>query len=118
MIIYFRTKKLQKLCSQKKEMQKKYDKDNQNILQQRLMELSGAGNLLEISHLPPPRCHELMNRKGVFSVNLKQPLRLLFVPSGDPIPRKADGGIDLSLVTEIEIISIEDTHDAKNQRRG
>lgn len=118
MIIYFRTKKLQKLCSQKKEMQKHYDKDTYSILQRRLMELTGAQSLLEVSHLPPTRCHELINRKGVFSINLKQPLRLLFISADDPIPRKADGGIDLALVTEIEIIAIEDTHDPKNQRRG
>jgi hypothetical protein len=34
------------------------------------------------------------------------------------VPRKTDGGIDLTQVTAIEIIGIEDTHDAKNQRRG
>jgi hypothetical protein len=34
------------------------------------------------------------------------------------LPRVADGGIDQSLVTEIEILAIEDTHDKKTQRRS
>ena len=82
------------------------------------MELTSGATLSTISYLPPPRCHELIHRKGVFSVDLEHPLRLLFVPADDPIPRKTDNGIDLSLVTEVEIIAIEDTHDPKNQRRG
>jgi len=49
-------------------------------------------------------------------VDLSHPYRLLFIPAHDPIPLKTDGGIDLTQVTEVEIISIEDTHDHKNQR--
>lgn len=62
-------------------MQKNYDKADRTILQRRLVGLTSAENLSEISHLSPPRCHELINRKGVFSVDLKHPLRLLFVPA-------------------------------------
>ncbi len=87
-------------------------------LQQRLMELSAAETLENVSHLPPPRCHELINQGGVFSVDLLHPYRLLFVPANEPIPLKSDGGIDQALVTEIEIIAIQDTHDSKNQRRS
>ncbi len=80
-------------------------------LQQRLAELKAADTLSDISHLPPPRCHALTgNRTGQFSVDLDHPYRLLFIPADDPIPYKEDGGIDLALVTEIEIIEIEDTH--------
>ncbi len=80
-------------------------------LQQRLAELNAADALSDISHLPPPRCHELTGkRSGQFSVDLEHPYRLLFIPADDPIPYKEDGGIDLALVTEIEIIEIEDTH--------
>jgi hypothetical protein len=43
-------------------------------------------------------------------VDLEHPYRLLFIPADDPIPFKKYGGIDLVLVTEIEIIEIEDTH--------
>jgi len=80
-------------------------------LKQRLAELKAAETLSDISYLPPPRCHELTgNRAGQFSVDLEHPYRLLFLPADDPIPYREDGGIDLLLVREIEIIKIEDTH--------
>ena len=83
-----------------------------------MMELKAASALKDISNLPPPRCHELTNRKGVFSVDLEFPYRLLFIPADEPLPLKEDGGIELELVAEIEVIKIEDTHDKKNQRKG
>jgi plasmid maintenance system killer protein len=111
MLIYFRTSKLQKLCSKEREMLKQLGRVMANKLQQRLMELNAAESLADVSHLPPPRCHELTgNRSGQFSVDLEQPYRLLFIPADDPVPLKGDGGIDLAQVREIEIIEIEDTH--------
>ena len=78
---------------------------------QRMRELRAAHTLADMSHLPPARCHELKgDRKGQFSVDLQHPYRLLFVPANNPIPTKADGGLDWAGVTEIEIIEIVDTH--------
>jgi proteic killer suppression protein len=75
------------------------------------MELSAADSLADISRLPPARRHELVgDRKGVFSVDLEHPFRLLFIPANDPLPLNSQGGINLSEVTEVEIIGIEDTH--------
>jgi len=111
MEIYFRTKKLQRICSESKEMRKLYGVKFSEKLQQRLMELRAADVLSDMSHLPPARCHELTgSRAGQFSVDLEQPLRLLFVPINDPPPLREDGGIDRRQVTEIEIIEITDTH--------
>jgi len=118
MIIYFKTKKLQKQCSESKSMSKEFGAFLSAKLKQRLMELQAANTLRDVSHLPPPRCHELVNQGGVFSVGLIYPMRLLFIPAHDPFPTLSDGGIDQSLVTEITILAIEDTHDKKNQRRS
>jgi len=108
--IYFKTKKLQKACSEEREMKKQYGR-RAGKLKQRLMELRAADTLADISHLPPPRCHELEgDREGQFSVDLDHPFRLLFVPAHDPIPRREDGSIDRENIREIEIIKIEDTH--------
>lgn len=98
-------------------MQQRLGKGMAQRLKQRMAELNAADMLADISHLPPPRLHELTNRNGVFSVNLEYPYRLLLIPANDPIPRKEDGGIENAQVNEIEIIGIEDTHDPKNQRR-
>lgn len=118
MEIIFSTRKLQKQCSVYREMIKTFGERLGKKLGQRLMEIKAASSLVDLSHLPPTRCHELENRKGVFSVDVEYPYRLLFKPAHDPMPMKQDGGIDRQSVTEIEVLSIEDTHDRKNQRRG
>jgi plasmid maintenance system killer protein len=111
MKIYFRTNKLQKICSLDREMVKQVGAKNAGKLKQRMMELSAADMLSDISHLPPPRCHELTGKDaGTFSVDLEHPYRLLFIPANDPVPLCSDGGIDRTQVTEIEIIEIRDTH--------
>lgn len=111
MLIYFRTKKLQKVCSEKRVMQKQLGEGMARRLQQRMAELKAAEVLADISHLPPPRCHELKNdRAGQFSVDLEHQYRLFFIPADEPVPYREDGGIDLVQVKEIEIIDIDDPH--------
>ena len=109
--IYFRTRKLKKACSEEKEIKKRLGEELSKKLQQRMMELQAAGSLADISYIPPARCHELSgNRAGQFSVDLKHPYRLLFIPTVTPVPRMKDGGIDRTRITSIEIIDIIDTH--------
>ncbi|KFZ44143.1 killer suppression protein [Smithella sp. SC_K08D17] len=111
MKIYFKTGKLQKICSQEREMTKYLGTKKAGKLKQRLMELGAAETLADISHLPPARCHELTGKDaGTFSVDLEHPYRLLFISADDPVPLLADGGIDRKQVKEIEIIEIKDTH--------
>ena len=111
MRIYFKTNKLQKICSQAQEMVKKLGHKNASKLKQRMMELGAADTLADISHLPPMRCHELTGKDaGTFSVDLEHPYRLLFISADDPVPLLANGGIDKQQVKEIEIIEIKDTN--------
>jgi len=111
MRVFFKSKKLQKVCNNSVVAQKAFGAKRARKLQQRLMELSAAETLNDISHLPPARCHELTgNRRGQLSVDLEHPYRLLFVPANDPIPRHPDGGLCWEEITEIEIIEIADTH--------
>jgi len=112
MLIYFKTRNLQKTCSKKNEAVKKLGLKMARKLQQRMMELSAAPCLGDISKLPPPRCHQLKgNRTGQFSVDLEHPYRLIFFPTNDPEPeKKKDGSLDLSKIDTIEIIDIVDTH--------
>jgi plasmid maintenance system killer protein len=111
MKIYFKTNKLQKICSLDREMVKQVGAKSAKKLKQRMMELWAADMLSDISHLPPPRCHELTGKDaGTFSVDLEHPYRLLFMPANDQVPRCSDRGIDRTQVTEIEIIEIRDTH--------
>ncbi|MFH2218568.1 MAG: killer suppression protein [Pseudomonadota bacterium] len=111
MVIYFRTKRLQKICNNTNEAIKKLGPKMARKLQQRLMELKAAFCLADISKVPPPRCHSLSgDRDGQLSVDLEHPYRLLFIPADDPIPVTQDGGLDWSNITEIEIVEVIDTH--------
>lgn len=111
MDIFFRTKKLQKICSTRKGAIKELGEIGGVKLMQRMAELNAANSLKEISHLPPPRLHELTGRrKGQYSVDLQHPYRLLFVPANEPLPLMDDGGLNKEKIDEIEIIDIEDTH--------
>lgn len=111
MDIYFRTKKLQKICSKQKEAIKKLGEKGGKKLMQRMLELNAAITLDDISHLPPPRLHELSgNRKGQFSVDIQHPYRLLFKAANKIIPLKKEVGLDKEKIDQIEIIDIKDTH--------
>jgi proteic killer suppression protein len=110
MHITFKTRKLQKICSESKESMKHLGAKRGLKLQQRMTELRAADSLADISRLPPARCHELTNnRKGQLSVDLEHPYRLIFIPANEPIPLR-DGRLAREEVTEIEIIEVTDTH--------
>jgi proteic killer suppression protein len=111
MVIYFKTKKLQKICNNTSDTVKKLGTKTARKLQQRLMELKAASCLDDISRVPPPRCHQLSgNRIGQLSVDLEHPYRLLLIPANNPIPVTQDGGLDWAKVNEVEIVEIADTH--------
>jgi len=111
MEIFFKARKLEKICTKQKQMAKEFSVKMQRKLKQRMMELKAADTLQMMSHLPPPRLHELTgNRKGQYSVDLEHPYRLLFIVANEPVPLNVSGGIDKNLVTQIEIIAIADTH--------
>ena len=60
---------------------------------------------------PPERCHELKgNLAGVFSIDLKQPFRLLFRPVEAGQLTAIDERERWNMIRRIEIIEIQDTH--------
>ena len=112
MDILFADNKLEKECNDFRRLQKAHGEKRAKRIRQRLDELRAADALCDISHLPPPRMHQLVgNREGQFSVDLDHPYRLIFIVANEPVPLKVDGGIDLSKVTIILIIGVEDTHE-------
>ncbi len=60
----------------------------------------------------PERCHELHgNRAGLFSIDVKQPSRLLLRPLENTHPAdRSDEQQRWKTITAIEIVAIEDTH--------
>lgn len=113
MEIFFSTKKLKKQMEQAKEMVKVHGSLRAKKLQRILTALRGASDLAHFAspYSPPHRCHELTgNLKGVLSLDLDHPYRLLLVPDHDPLPERKEGGLDWTKVTAVTIKGVEDTH--------
>ena len=111
MEITFKNKKLQKVCHSEKALIKTYGKNCARKIRIRLDDLQAAPNL-EVFKTLSGRCHELKgDKKGVLSLDLEHPLRLLFEPTNEDVKKKADGGMDWNLVNAVQIIDVEDTHD-------
>lgn len=110
MDIDFAAKRLEKLCNSDRDLVKAFGSQRARVFRRRLDQLRAAENL-EVLRSLPGRCHELTgDRKGTLSIDLDGPYRLLFEPVDEPIPTKADGGLDWTLVTVIRILEVEDTH--------
>lgn len=111
MEISFSSRKMQKTCNSRKEMQVRYGARTAKSLQRRLAELKAAGTLDDVKHLPAARCHELSgDRKGKLAVDLVHPKRLVFEPDHDPMPTRPDGGLDWTQVTHVRVIDVMDYH--------
>ena len=77
----------------------------------RLAVLKAAQTLALVPMTPPDRRHQLQgDRNEQYAVDLVHPYRLVFRVNHDPLPRKADGGIDTEKVTAITIIEVIDYH--------
>ena len=110
MDILFSSDRLQKQCTVNKTMVRKWGQERAKRLRMRLDQLKAAPHLGEMRNLPG-RCHELTGgRQGEISIDLDGPYRLIFEVANDPLPQKADGGLDWNGVTQIRILGIEDTH--------
>jgi len=61
----------------------------------------------------PERCHELIGElAGTFSVDLKQPYRLLFKPIEEAPPKdRSDEKKRWESITSIDVLAIENTHE-------
>ncbi|WP_040535843.1 type II toxin-antitoxin system RelE/ParE family toxin [Schleiferilactobacillus shenzhenensis] len=79
MIVKGATKKLEKTLSSERSLIKTFGSINGKKVAQRVSELRAAETLNQISHLPPPRLHELHGDwQGFFSVTLTGNWRLVF----------------------------------------
>jgi plasmid maintenance system killer protein len=110
--VLFQDRKLEKVCSEDSRLRRKYGVKRAKLFRHRLDQLRRAKNLETMRGAQQARCHELKgNRAGTLAVDLDHPYRLIFEPANDPIPRKADGGLNWREVTIVRILAVEDYHD-------
>lgn len=111
MNLTFKSKKLEKLCSSAELLIAEFGKACARKIARRLLVLEAAECLADVPHTPPDRRHELSGRrKGQFAVDARHPFRIIILPNHNPVPLKEDGGIDLTRVTSVKILEIEDYH--------
>lgn len=112
MEVNYRISKLKKLAANSRALSAELGPICAKKFEQRISEFMAADCLEDLRHLPGPRIHELKgDRKGQFSADLKHPLRLIFLPTNVPEPRKEDGGWNWAGISLIEIQEITDTHE-------
>ena len=112
MNIVFKTKRIEKDLNFSKRLTKRYGSERARFIMRRMKVLAAANSLADVPRQPPERCHQLSgDRDEQFAVVIKDQWRLIFVPRHEPIPRKKDGGIELSQITTIEIMWIGDYHE-------
>jgi len=89
----------------------KYGTERAKGIERRMAFLRAAPSLDAVPPHPPERRHQLSgDRKEQFAVDIKHPYRLVFALNHNPLPRKADGGVDLGQITAIIILNVEDYH--------
>ena len=109
MDILFENSKIQKICEQKKEAEKKLGSICARKLRTRLSDLESASRVTDLVAGNP---HPLKgDRAGQFALSLHGGYRLVFSPSNDPCPTTPDGAIDWDKVTIVCIEYIGDYHD-------
>ena len=111
MEIAFRTRKLEKTFNAADSLRKAHGARMAKVVMMRMAVLKAARNLALVPTTRPDRRHQLGgDRDEQFAVDLVQPYRLVFEPSHKPVPRKADGGIDIERVIAIAILDVVDYH--------
>lgn len=112
MLIGYANAKLQKICEQKKAARKHLRRIDPEVLFQRIGQLVAFNNLAQIPFQAPPlHFHPVRaNLAGKYAVTVKGLMRIVFRPTGE-FKTLSDGTPDLSTVTEIEVVAVEDYHD-------
>ncbi len=112
MEIFASDKKLRSAIQDDDACRRLYGTDMAKKIKLRVAVLRAAKSLADF--WPPKsgseRCHELQgNRAGTFSIDVKQPYRLLFRPAEEP-DKSADGRQRWELIVGVDLLGIEDTH--------
>ncbi len=108
----FQNKKLGKILSKSKLIEKEYGSSAKKI-KNRLDDIKNVDNLLELMKLPGKHHLLIGDRDGQFACNLVHPFRLIYEPDNHPLPIDNNNLLIYSRVTSVtivEIIEIIDYH--------
>ncbi len=84
--ITYKTKKIERICTDAKTAEKTYGRKMAEKIQQRMQEIQSVDNVEIMVKYHIGRCHPLKNnRKGQYAVDLVHPYRMIFNIIGDEI---------------------------------
>lgn len=111
MLIGYSTKRLQKICTKRKEARKALSRESADVLSRRLEDLAAFGDLSQVPFRHTPlHFHPLReNRSGEFVIKLRGGDGVVFSPAG-AFRRQDDGTPVLASVAAIEIKSVGNYH--------
>jgi toxin HigB-1 len=109
MKLYFRSRKLQKVCESLSEAQRAYGKVVASKLAHRLAELRAVETLADLRQMPHTGFHQLKgDRSGQYALGLPNGWRLLISPRTQYVGKSL---VDLATVREIQIDEVTNYHD-------
>lgn len=86
MEITYRSRKIERICTNAEAAERAYGRDMADKIHQRIDELSAADTIEMMIQYHIGRCHLLsQDRKGQYALDLVHPYRLVFSKSGDKI---------------------------------
>ena len=86
MKITYKTRKLEKICTDVRTAEKAHGREMAEIIDQRIGEIRAADSVEMLMKFHIGRCHQLkLNWKGQYAVDLIHPYRLVFEKHGDVI---------------------------------
>ena len=96
MEILYKSRKLERICTDFSEALRQHGKEMATIIHQRVKELCAADSTDTMIRFGIGRCHPLKHdRDGEFALDLRHPYRLIFKPDG---------------ITTVRILEIVDYH--------
>ncbi len=115
MTVYIRDRRLKASLENPAVLKKKYGEPMAKKIAARLQALTSAETLADFwpAKSGPERCHELIgDMSGIFSMDVKQPYRLLFKDASPATEETQthEGKEKWLRITAVEILGIEDTH--------
>lgn len=86
MDITYKTKKLERICTNARLAEKTHGREMADKIHQRIDEIHAADSVEMMIEFHIGRCHSLaQNRKGQYAVDLVHPYRMVFEKHGDTI---------------------------------
>lgn len=115
MDLHFRSRALQRACTEEGESDRLWGAACARIVRLRLVQLAAAETLAVVETLRRARLRALSGqRDGHFAVDALPPACLILEPWHDPVPTLPDGNVDKARITAIYIVAVENSHEVSS----